>query len=622
MLLEWQSRTIRIDEATPMTTTAKPATTAALADSAPPEGQREVSLPVLVLLAFVVGVVAAFGAILFKYLIAIIYNLAFYGTFNPFLDPNVYGAPSAWGPFIILVPVIGGLGVVWLVENFAPEARGHGVPEVMFAIYHREGNVRGIVSVVKAFASALSIGTGASVGREGPIIQIGSSFGSTLGRRLRLIRSQKIILLAAGAGAGIAATFNTPLGGVLFAVEVLLPEISPRSFLPVVAATATSTYFARLIIGAEAAFHIPLWKQLPQPDVVNFAEIGVAAALGVTIGVAAFLFVRILAFMEDRFQEMPVNPYIQNMIGMTAVGTLGYIMLSTTGHYHVLSVGYSTIQDILSDTSSGSIALLLVLFAAKLLATTISLGSGASGGIFSPSLFMGATLGGAFGVAGQMLFPGSGLSVPAFAMIGMGAMVGAGTSAAMTAVVMVFEMTRDYNIIVPLVLAVAAALGVRRGLITNDIYTIKLRKRGRAIPTDRSTNMFLVQPARDVMNTGFVVLPSDMKVAEALKVVKVANNRVIVSHDGRIAGYVRFSAVPYEADRYSSETLADIMGVDFVIATEDNSLNAVLTRLSRRNRTYAIVIGNREAGVPRPEDVAGVIDRPELAQAMMKNHYS
>jgi CIC family chloride channel protein len=235
---------------------------------------------------------------------------------------------------------------------------------------------------------------------------------------------------------------------------------------------------------------------------------------------------------------------------------------------------------------------------------------------------MGATLGGAFGVAGQMLFPGSGLSVPAFAMIGMGAMVGAGTSAAMTAVVMVFEMTRDYNIIVPLVLAVAAALGVRRGLITNDIYTIKLRMRGRAIPTDRSTNMFLVQPARDVMNTGFVVLPSDMKVAEALKVVKVANNRVIVSHDGRIAGYVRFSAVPYEADRYSSETLADIMGVDFVIATEDNSLNAVLTRLSRRNRTYAIVIGNREAGVPRPEDVAGVIDRPELAQAMMKNHYS
>ncbi|MEZ5801363.1 MAG: chloride channel protein [Nitratireductor sp.] len=214
-------------------------------------GDREVTLPVLVFFAVVVGIVAALGAIAFKYMIAAIYNFSFYGIFSLELDPNAYGDPS---PGIILVPIIGGLIVVFLVRSFAPEAKGHGVPEVMFAIYHRDGNVRGIVSVVKAFASAISIGTGASVGREGPIIQIGSSFGSTFGRRLGLIRSQKIILLAAGAGAGIAATFNTPLGGVLFAVEVLLPEISPRSFLPVVAATATSTYAYRLIIGAEATF--------------------------------------------------------------------------------------------------------------------------------------------------------------------------------------------------------------------------------------------------------------------------------------------------------------------------------------------------------------------------------
>ncbi len=152
--------------------------------------EREVSLPVLVLLAFVVGVVAALGAIVFKYLIAIIYNFAFNGIFSYHLEPNAYGGPSVWGAGIILVPVIGGLIVVWLVQTFAPEAKGHGVPEVMFAIYHRDGNVRGIVAVVKSLASALSIGTGASVGREGPIIQIGSSFGSTFGRRLGLVRSQ------------------------------------------------------------------------------------------------------------------------------------------------------------------------------------------------------------------------------------------------------------------------------------------------------------------------------------------------------------------------------------------------------------------------------------------------
>lgn len=591
-----------------------------IGDGSPAVTEREVALPVLVLLAVIVGVVAALGAIAFKYLIAIIYNLSFYGTFSTVLEPNAYGEPSVWGPFIILVPVIGGLIVVFLVRSFAPEAKGHGVPEVMFAIYHRDGNVRGIVSVVKAFASALSIGTGASVGREGPIIQIGASFGSTFGRRLGLIRSQKIILLAAGAGAGIAATFNTPLGGVLFAVEILLPEISPRSFLPVVAATATSTYLYRLIIGAEATFHIPFWKQLPLSQAVNVAEIGLAAFTGVVMGLAAFAFVRVLEWAEDTFDELPINAYLQNIIGMLAVGATGYLFLLASGHYHVMSVGYSTIQDILSDNRMG-VLLLLALFAGKLLATCISLASGASGGIFSPSLFMGCTLGAAIGVAGQWLMPNAGISVPVFAMLGMGAMVGAGTSAAMTAIVMIFEMTRDYNIILPLVLAVAVALGVRRALVVNDIYTIKLRKRGRAIPTDRSTNMFLVQPASEVMSRGFSVLPAEMTVAEALTRIDLDSNRVIVTAGPRIAGFVRFANIPYQPDRFGRQTLGDIIKTDFVVTTPTNTLNAVITRMSRRDRSFAIVIQS-EGGVPRPEDVVGVIDREELARAVVRNHYS
>ncbi|OCW55687.1 chloride channel protein [Hoeflea olei] len=604
-----------------MTSPSHPATPPATSgEEAQPPGEREVVLAVLVALAFVVGLVAAAGAIAFKYLIAVIYNVSFYGQFSFELDPNSYGAPSPWGPFIILVPIIGGLMVVWLVKNFAPEAKGHGVPEVMFAIYHKDGNVRGIVAVIKSFASALSIGTGASVGREGPIIQIGSSFGSTLGRRLRLIRSQKIILLAAGAGAGIAATFNTPLGGVLFAVEVLLPEISPRSFLPVVAATATSTYAYRQMIGAEAAFHIPLWTQMPADSAVNFAEIGLAAFTGIVLGVAAFLFVRVLEFMEDKFEEMKINEYLRNVLGMAAVGTMGYLFMLTSGHYHVMSVGYATIQDILTDNNMG-VMLLMALFVGKMLATTISLGSGASGGIFSPSLFMGATLGAAIGTAGQWLLPDAGLSVPMFAMIGMGAMVGAGTSAAMTAIVMVFEMTRDYNIILPLVLAVALALGVRRALVVNDIYTIKLRKRGRAIPTDRTTNMFLVQPAREVMSRSFTVLDMNISVTEALTRVDIETNRVIVTDGQRLVGFVRFATIPYRADRFGGQTLGDIMKTDFVIATPTANLNSVVTRMSRRERSYAIVV-DTASGVPRAEDVVGVIDREELAQAVVRNHYS
>ena len=583
---------------------------------APPD--REVSLPAMLLLALVVGIVAGVGAIVFKYLIAFIYNLAFYGELSLHLEPNAYGAPSPWGMGIILVPVIGGLVVVWLVRSFAPEAKGHGVPEVMYAIYHQNGNVRGVVAVVKSLASAISIGTGASVGREGPIIQIGSSFGSTFGRALGLVRHQKITLLSAGAGAGIAATFNTPLGGVLFASEVLLPEISARTFLPVVVATATSTYVFRLAMGIESAFIVPLGG-LPEGAAVNGAELLLAAILGAVMGVAAWAFVKLLAKSEDVFEQSNLNPYVQNVIGMTAVGVMGYLFLSWTGHYHIYSVGYATIQDIISGADM-TVAVLIMLFAGKLVATCLSLGSGASGGIFSPSLFMGAALGGAVGLIGNAILPGAGLTMETFAIIGMGAMVGGATSAAMTAIVMIFEMTRDYEIILPLVLAVAIAIGVRRSLTLADIYTIKLRNRGRPIPTDRTTNMFMVQPVTEVMSKTFEILPGAMTVSEALKRIDVETSRVILTDGNRITGFVRFGTIPYRADRFATQTLDDIGSSEFILASTIHNLNTVITRMNRRNRSYAIVVSETR-GVPRPEDIAGVISREELANAVVRNHY-
>ncbi len=585
---------------------------------APPAG-REVPLATLSLLAFFVGVVAAIGAIGFRYLIGLIYNIAVYQAFSFDYDPNAFGPPSPLGPFIILVPVIGGLIVVFLVKTFAPEAKGHGVPEVMYAIYHQGGNIRGIVAIVKSLASAISIGTGASVGREGPIIQIGSSFGSTLARRLNLIRAQKITLLSAGAGAGIAATFNTPLGGVLFASEILLPEISPRSFLPVVIATATATYVTRMVMGAESAFAVH-GLSIPELGTVNVYEVVLAAVTGVVIGVAAWAFVKLLAYAEDRFEEMPINAYWQNVIGMLGVGCMGYAFFMVTGHYHVLSVGYSTIQDIL-DGGNSVILLLLALFVGKLIATTVSLASGASGGIFSPSLFMGASLGAAIGAIGAALFPHAGISVPTFAMIGMGAMVGGATSAAMTAIVMIFEMTRDYNLIVPLVLAVALAIGVRRALVTSDIYTIKLRSRGRPIPTDRTTNMFLVQPVTEIMSRDFKVLPESMTVAEAAGAIDPSTSKVLVSDGQRIVGFIRFGTFRQDMSKIGGEKLGDITSTAFIIATERSNLNDVITRMSRRGRSYAMVIEGNRGGVPRPDDVVGIIDREEVAQAVIQNHY-
>jgi len=584
---------------------------------------REISLALLTCLAFVVGIVAGLGAIFFKFLIAVISNFAFYGEISTHYDPNAFGPPSPLGPLIIAVPVIGGLIVVFLVRRFAPEAKGHGVPEVMYAIYHQSGNVRGIVAVVKSLASAISIGTGASIGREGPIIQIGSSFGSTFARKLRLIRPQKIILLSAGAGAGIAATFNTPLGGVLFASEVLLPEISTRSFLPVVVATATSTYGYRLAMGAESAFSVPFLNGMATTHTVDGTEIVLSALIGVVLGVAAWAFVKLLAYMEDLFEAMPFSPYIQSIIGMAAVGLGGYLFLLTTGHYQILGVGYSTIQYIIDCCRSGtslSVMLLVALFFGKLLATCVSLGAGSSGGIFSPSLFMGAAMGAAIASAANLFVPGLDASVPTYAMIGMAAMVGASTSAAMTAIVMIFEMTRDYNMILPLTLACALALGVRRALITSDVYTIKLRNRGTPIPTDRTTNMFLVQPVTEVVNRNFKVLPQEMSVSDAIKEIDPETTKVLVSDGQRLAGFVRFGTIRYRLEKVASQALGELSSNEFIIATERSNLNDVITRMNRRGRAYAIVIkGNR--GVPRPDEVVGIIDREEIAQAVIRNHY-
>ena len=352
---------------------------------------------------------------------------------------------------------------------------------------------------------------------------------------------------------------------------------------------------------------------------MNGTELALAAVLGVVIGVAAWAFVKMLAWAEDVFEDSNLNPYVQNVIGMLLVGVMGYAFLLTAGHYHIYSVGYSTIQDII-DGGVTSALLLVLLFFGKLIATCVSLGSGASGGIFSPSLFMGAALGGAVGILGHTLLPGFNLSVETFSIIGMGAMVGGATSAAMTAIVMIFEMTRDYDIILPLVIAVAIAIGVRRALVVSDIYTIKLRSRGAPIPTDRTTNMFLVQPVTEVMATNFEVLPGDMKVTDALKRIDVETSRVILTDGQRISGYVRFGTIPYQADRFTNQTLADIGTSDFMIATPANNLNTVVTRMSRRGRQYAIVVDNPR-GVPRPEDIVGVIGREEVAGSVIRNHY-
>ena len=455
-----------------------------------------IGLARLSLLAVFVGLITGAGAVLFRALIGLIHNIAFLGSFAVNYDASLFTPPSPWGAFVILVPVLGGILVTFLIANFAPEARGHGVPEVMDAIYYKEGVIRPIVALIKSLASALSIGTGAAVGREGPIIQIGAALGST----------QRITLVAAGAGAGIAATFNTPIGGVMFAIELLLPELSARTFLPVALATGTATFIGRIFFGIHPAFAIPAsLSTLEQPAALP--ALLLFALLGCLIGLAATAFIRGLSMAEDLFEHIK-SPYLRNAIGMLMLGILIYALLRAAGHYYVEGVGYSTIQAILT----GGLwvpTLLALLFVAKLCATSVSLGSGASGGIFSPSLFMGATIGGAFGSLVTAVHPAEGVTAATGAIIGMAAMVGGGTGAAMTAVTMIFEMTRDYDLVMPSIVAVALAIGVRRLLSPENIYTIKLVGRGHFVPKALHANMFLVRSASEVMERDLTILPAE-----------------------------------------------------------------------------------------------------------------
>ncbi len=253
----------------------------------------------------------------FRALIGLIHNIAFLGVFAFAYDASIFTPPSPWGAFVILVPVIGGLIVTFLITNFAPEARGHGVPEVMDAIYYKEGVIRPVVAVIKSLASALSIGTGAAVGREGPIIQIGAAFGSTLGQIMRMAPWQRITLVAAGAGAGIAATFNTPIGGVMFAIELMMPELSARTFLPVALATGTATFVGRIFFGIHPAFAVPATLLTSQQPASLTAAAALCAARRADRPRRRPPSSAALSFAEDVFERIG-NPYLRNIIGMLA----------------------------------------------------------------------------------------------------------------------------------------------------------------------------------------------------------------------------------------------------------------------------------------------------------------
>src|SRR5471032_131300 len=569
----------------------------------------------LCVLAFVVGIVTGLGAIVFRALIGLVHNVLFLGQFSFTYDTGHFTPAAPWGALVILVPVIGGIGVTWIVTKFAPEAKGHGVPEVMDAIYYKGGAIRPVVALAKSISSALAIGSGAAVGREGPIIQIGSALGSTFGQFIRMTAGQRITLVAAGAGAGIAATFNTPIGGVLFATELMMPEISVNTFLPVAIATGTATFVGRLFFGAAPAFFVPVHLgAIPNEPSSAFTFV-LYALLGAITGVAAAILIRSLHWAEDAFERIP-NPYLRHGLGMLIVGSMMYALWLTASHYYVEGVGYATIQATLYGQLSGG-AFLLLLAVCKTIATSVSLGSGSSGGVFSPSLFIGATLGASFSALITAIVPGAPVSAPAFAMVGMGAMVGGSTGAAMTAVAMIFEMTRDYDIVLPMIIAVAFSLGARRMFSRESIYTLKLVRRGHPIPNALHANMFMVRSASSVMETDVLVLDETTLFHDGLtKSDQPVFRHIVVTREREIVGVLRINTGLRRAlsQSIAGITLGALAQTNFIVVGESDVAFHVITRMWKQRAVMAVVVGHGKGhALPR---VLGVIAKEHIADSV------
>ena len=560
------------------------------------------------MLSILVGLIAGFGAVFFRGLIGFFHNLFFLGTFSVFYDANQHTPPGPWGPFIILAPVIGAVGVSFLITKFAPEAKGHGVPEVMDATYYHKGIIRPVVAIVKALASALSIGTGGSVGREGPIIQIGSSFGSTVSQILKLPSWQTVTLIAAGGAGGIAATFNTPVGGILFAVELLMHEVSARTLIPVVISTVTATYIGQYFFGTHPSFVIPAIEirffQLQEP-----AQLLLYVVLGGIIGVASAVFIKSIYWTEHLFDRIvKKNYYVRHMLGMFLVGVIFYLLKVGYGHYYVEGVGYAAIQDILTGTLAGA-GILLLLFALKLVVTSVTLGSGGSGGVFSPSLFLGATIGLFYGILLKHLLPaGFDINSRAFAVAGMAGMVGGVTGAALMSIIMIFEMTLDYSVIVPMVITVIISYGIRKTLSKESIYTLKLTRRGHHVPSALKVDFTELRQARDIMDPRVKAAPSDMKLKDFALLVMEQKDAFwfIVEQEGKVIGVLsRLQALQGIGPEGGETEIGQIADKDFAVIRPGQMVLDVDRTMVLKNVEVALV-SEKEEGF-KPEDVEGVV---------------
>jgi CIC family chloride channel protein len=495
----------------------------------------------MVLVAVACGVAGAFAAIVFRTLIRLFTGLFFGGAegiaavveegwLAEAHDPLEMARTLAWY-WKLVIPAAGGAIVGPLIWFLAREAKGHGVPEVMEAVALRGGVIRGRVVAVKTLASAITIGSGGSVGREGPIVQIASAVGSAIGQWLKVTPRQLRTIVGCGAAAGISATFNAPIAGALFAVEVIVGDFAVAQFSPIVISSVVATVVSRYFLGDHPAFEVPHYELVGPFELLPYM------ALGVIAGLVGLAFVSAIYYSEDLFDRFKIPDWSKPAIGGLGVGAIGIAFPNVFG------VGYSSIGPALEGNLGP--ALLAALLLVKIVATSVTIGSGGSGGVFAPSLFLGAMTGGLFGTFVHQAFPEATASSGAYALVTMGAVVAATTHAPITAIIMIFEMTQSIAIIPPLMAACVISTLVATFMRRESIYTMKLLRRGVDVRKQEDPNVLKALKVRDVMDTEPAKVHANARFEDILQLVVQSNHVEFYVEDEaeRLLGAIALSEV-------------------------------------------------------------------------------
>lgn len=545
-------------------------------------------LVVLTCLAAGLGLAGGLAAFVLVRLIALLTNLALLHRVGWRLPSFARHPP---GLAVVPAALVGAL-VVALLARWSPVIRGHGIPEAMEAVLARQSRISPRAALAKPVSAAVAIGTGGPFGAEGPIIVTGGALGSLVGQVVPVSPNERKILLAAGAAAGMAATFGAPLAAVILAIELLLFEFSTRAFVPLVVAASVAAGVHSAIFGPSPLFHVPAHEYAGLEKLPLYAGLGAACGLLATV-IAKGLFVA-----EAAFRRLPVGEFWHPMLGALGFAAVGLAVPRALG------VGYDSISDVLA----GRLALgaLAALAAAKLVAWWVALASGTSGGTLAPILLISASCGALLGAAADRVAPGA-VAVGAFAVVAMAATFGAATRASFTAIVFIFELTRDYQVILPLMVATVVADLVARALLGQSLMTEKLARRGLRVSSDYSVDVLGMHSVGDVMTTEVETLPSSSSVGEARRRFALRRHSAypLVDGAGRCVGIV--SRVDLLGGDAPDDTpLSEVASSQVVAVRPDDSLLTALQRMLEEGVEHLPVLVDEElVGICTRSDILG-----------------